>query len=190
MDAYLEKHSLKDNTAILYLAGNGWDSAQGMPGMRAKLSPYELGVRTPMFVRWPAKVKPHRDDVTLASIVDFVPTILKMAGTKFPSDLPGLDLTDRAAMMARKSIFVEAYAHDIANLKDPANSLNARVVINGWSKLLIPGAGSPTMARAASPKVPELFDLKSDPAETNNLSEKNPQEVQRLLKLLDAWWKP
>ena len=52
-------------------------------GTARKLSPYELGIRTPMFVRWPGKVNPLRDDETLASIIDFVPTILTARGAKF-----------------------------------------------------------------------------------------------------------
>jgi arylsulfatase A-like enzyme len=71
LDAYLQKEGLKENTVILYLADNGWDAELGYDGTRAKLSPFELGIRTPMFIRWPGKVKPLRDDETLASILEF-----------------------------------------------------------------------------------------------------------------------
>lgn len=68
--------NLTENTVIIYLADNGWEAEQGN---RAKLSPYEMGIRTPMFVRWLGKVKPLRDDETLASILDFVPAVLAAA---------------------------------------------------------------------------------------------------------------
>ena len=87
MDAYLEKNGLKENTVILYLADNGWDAAYAQKRDRSKLSPYELGIRTPMFVRWPAKVEPARDDETLAHVIDFAPTILSLTSAKNPGDL-------------------------------------------------------------------------------------------------------
>lgn len=187
LDEYLSKHKLTENTVILYLADNGWGAADG-PGNRSKLSPYELGIRTPMFVRWPAKVKPQRDDETLASIIDFAPTILKIADAKAPSDLPGLDLLHREAMTARKSITVEAYTHDIADLAAPDMSLVTQVVIDGWSKLLIPGAVRPDKAYTSAPAEMELFDLKTDPLEVTNIAAKHPDEVKRLQEIQKAIW--
>ncbi len=167
LDSYLAQKHLTDNTVIIYLADNGWDAEQGR---RAKLSPYEMGIRTPMFIRWPGKVKPLRDDETLASIIDFVPTVLTACGLQVPPDLTGLNLLDRPAMTARNSVFVEAYTHDIADLGEPSKSLVARVVISGWSKLIIPGTVGPDKAYVSGPKEIELFDLKSDPLEKHNLA--------------------
>ncbi len=188
LDAHLAKNKLTENTVILYLADNGWGAADG-PGKRAKLSPYELGIRTPMFVRWPGKVKPQRDDETLASIVDFPHTILKLADAKAPADLSGLDLLDRDAMMARKSVFVEAYTHDISDLTQPAKSLVTRVVIDGWSKLLLPTSIRPDKAYPSAPTEIELFDLKADPLEKTNVAASRADEVRRLQAIQDAAWK-
>ena len=183
LDSYLVKNNLADNTVIIYLADNGWDAEQGG---RAKLSPYEMGIRTPMFVRWPAKVKPLRDDETLASVIDFVPTVLTACGLKVPTDLPGLNLLDRPAMTARKSVFVEAYTHDIIELGKPTKSLVAQVVINGWSKLIIPGTVRPDKAFASSPKGIELFDLKIDPLEKHDLAPTRADEVKRLQAIQES----
>jgi uncharacterized sulfatase len=189
LDAHLTKNQLAENTIILYLADNGWDAAYGHDRNRSKLSPYELGIRTPMFVRWPGKVKPERDEQALASIIDFAPTILKMAGAKAPADLPGLDLTDRSAMAARESIQIEAYTHDIADLGQPAKSLIAQVVLSGWSKLLIPGPATPDRPFSGAPKEIELFDLKADPLEKTNIAADKPDEVKRLRQMQDTAWK-
>jgi uncharacterized sulfatase len=189
LDEYLKSKQLADNTVILYLTDNGWDASLGRSSKRSKLSPYELGIRTPMFVRWPGKVEPRRDDETLASIIDFAPTILKLAGVKAPADLPGLNLLDDAAMRSRKSVFVEAYTHDIADLSAPPKSLIAQVVISGWSKLVIPGPARPDKPHSSAPAEIELFDLKSDPLEKVNIAAKNPDEVKRLQAIQDAAWK-
>lgn len=190
LDDYLIKNKLAENTVILYLADNGWNAEGGLGrSARAKLTPYELGIRTPMFVRWPARVKPIRDDETLASVIDFAPTILAAAGLKGPADLPGLNLMDREAMTARKSIFVESYTHNIDDLKAPAKSLVAKVVVDGWSKLLIPGVAKDTKGTAAPTEL-ELFDLKSDPLEKTNLAKNRVEEVQRLQAIQHGAWKP
>lgn len=188
LDEHLAKNKLSENTVILYLADNGWGAADA-PGKRSKLSPYELGIRTPMFVRWPGKVKPLRDDETLASIVDFPRTILKIADTKTPGDLSGLDLLDREAMTARKSVFIEAYTHDIFDLAQPAKSLVTRVVIDGWSKLLLPATMKPDKAYPSAPTEIELFDLKADPLEKTNVAANRDDEVKRLQEIQNTAWK-
>jgi len=190
LDEYLEKNGLKENTVILYLADNGWDAEYAHDRDRSKLSPYELGIRTPMFVRWPGKVKPLRDDETLAHIIDFVPTILDITGAKNPGDLPGLNLTDRDALKKRSTVFVEAYTHDIADLDAPEKSLIARVVIDGWWKLIIPGPVKPDRPFAGVPDKVSLFDLKADPLEKNNVAEANPEVVKRLKGLQKTEWNP
>jgi uncharacterized sulfatase len=190
LDQWLDKKGLKENTVILYLADNGWDPEHGYGGGRAKLTPYEKGIRTPMFVRWPGKVAPARDEETLASILDFVPTILNVAGVKAPETLPGLDLRDREAMKARKTIFVEAYRHDIMDLADPAKSQVGLTVIDGWMKLIVPGPVKHDDSKkkfAALAGGIELFDLKNDPGEKTNLAEKKPEEVVRLKGLVDGY---
>lgn len=189
LDAYLEKNGLKENTVILYLADNGWDAEYAHDHDRAKLSPYELGIRTPMFVRWPGKVKPLRDDETLAHIIDFAPTILDITGAKAPDDLPGLKLTDREAMAARKSITIEAYTHDIADLDDPSKSLIASVVIDGWTKLIVPGPVKPDRSFSGVPAATVLFDLKADPLEKNDLAAERPGDVARLEAIWKEAWK-
>jgi uncharacterized sulfatase len=189
LDNYLENKGLRENTVILYLSDNGWDPNHGYKGGRAKLTPYENGIRTPMFVRWPGKVKPERDEQTLASILDFAPTILNVAGVKAPEQLPGLDLRDHAAMKARKSIMVEAYRHDIMDLSNPVESLVARTVIDGWMKLIVPGPVKHHESKrnfAALTGGIELFDLKNDPLERVNLAEEKPQETARLKAMLEA----
>jgi uncharacterized sulfatase len=186
LDNYLKEKNLADNTIILYLADNGWDGPGMENSKRAKLSPYERGVRSPMFVRWPARVKPLRDDGTLASIVDFAPTILEAAGVKAPADLPGLDLLDRPAMTARNSVFVEAYTHDIADLAAPAKSLVSHVVVSGTYKLVVPGKARPDRKSFSASTEIELFDLKTDPLETKNLAAEKPEEVKRLRAMLPA----
>ncbi|MFM7181483.1 MAG: sulfatase [Verrucomicrobiales bacterium] len=187
VDAYLDKKGIKDNTLIIYLSDNGWDPLNGYEGGRAKLTPYENGIRTPIFVRWPGKVEPKRDESTPASIVDVMPTMLKAAGIEVPAALPGIDLGDQEAMAKRNSVEIESYTHDIVELDAPEKSLTARVLIDGWTKLIVPGPvkmEGPKAKFATIAGVDELFDLKADPKETRNLATEKPDEVKRLKALL------
>jgi hypothetical protein len=94
-------------------------------------------------------------------------------------------------MTARKSVFVEAYTHNIWDLADPSKSLMATVTIDGWSKLITPtGLRDERYACAGVPEKPALFDLQKDPLEKNDLSESRPEEVQRLQALQDTVWNP
>lgn len=188
LDAYLTHHQLAENTVIVYLSDNGWDAAKAHDGHRSKLSPYELGIRTPIFVRWPAKLKPKRDETTLASIIDVVPTLLDIAGIEKPSALPGLNLMDQEEMKKRNAITIEAYTHDIADLADPKKSLIAHVVLSAWSKLLVPGPAKPDRPFSTAPQSPELFNLQLDPLETNNLATERVEEVKRLESIRVSGW--
>ena len=138
-----------------------------------------------MFVRWPGKVTPHRDDETLAHILDFTTTILDITGAKNPGDLPGLNLMDQEALKARDTVFVEAYTHDIADLQDPAKSRIADVVIEGWWKLIVPGSAKADRPFSTVPADVALFDLKNDPLEKNDLAKEHPEIVAKLKAKLE-----
>ncbi len=188
LDEHLRARGVFDDTLVVYVADNGWDAAAALGSRRAKLTPYELGIRTPILVRWPGRVQAARDEEHLASILDVVPTILGAAGVAAPAPLPGIDLRDRQAVAARRTIFVEAFTHDVLDLADPRRSVTAQVVIDGWHKLILPGTTRPQRAHAAAPTAPELFDLRADPLETTNLADRLPDTVARLQALQQAFW--
>jgi len=191
LENYLKENQLKENTVIIYLADNGWDAAHNMwKSYRAKLSPYEKGIRTPIMIRWPGEVSPEMDLVTLAHVTDLPKTILDITGAKDLGDLPGLNLMDRDAMKSRRTVFVEAYNHDMADLSKPAKSLFANVVIHDWWKLLLPGPATPDRAFATAPQGIELYNLETDPYEEINVAAEHPEVVQQLQALQMEQWNP
>lgn len=190
LEDYLQKNNLIENTVIIYIADNGWNPEHGTKEGRFKMSPYEGGIRTPIFIRWPGKVHPEMDETTLAHVTDVTKTILEITGAKDPGGLPGLNLMDRKAMKERETVFVEAYTHDIFDLKDPRKSLFTYVVIDGWWKLLMPTDVKPQRSFATQPDGPELYDLKNDPLEKKNLADKHPDVVAKLKQLQLKHWNP
>lgn len=184
---YLEEKKLRDDTIVVYVTDNGWiqDPAKAnRHASRSKLTPYEGGVRTPIMVNWRGKVQPRRDQENLASTVDLWPTLASLLKTKTPEGLPGIDLTDSAAVAARRAVYGEQFAHNIANVDAPTQSLEHRWIIEGEWKLIVPDPRNCPDAK------PELYQVSRDPGETSDLAAAEPAKVKELSGKLDGWWKP
>lgn len=85
--ARLEVLGVLDETLILYLSDNGWDSSGrgetvGLGGPKGKGTLFELGVRTPLIVSLPGVVGAGRRDDRLVSLLDVHPTLIDFAGGK------------------------------------------------------------------------------------------------------------
>lgn len=180
---YLDQNGLTDNTVVVFLADNGWIQEPNADRFapRSKQSQYEGGLRTPLLVRWPGKVQPRRVEQPVLSL-DIVPTVCAATGVKAPQGLPGVNLLDEKARGARKAIFGECFTHNAVDLHEPASSLRWRWAIEGDWKLIVPAPQNEPDGKI------ELYDLARDPAEATNLASSEPDRVQRMTKLLDAWW--
>ncbi len=182
---HLDDKGLRGNTIVVYVSDNGWitNPQTGRYADKSKQSQYDGGLRSPIMLRWPAKVQPKMTD-DLASSLDFAPTLLKAAGLEPTKDMPGLNLLDEAAISARKTLYGECFTHNFVDLNVPASSLKWRWIIDGHSKLIIPN-------KANQPDdVVELYDLKADPTEEKNIAGEQAAKVTELTAKLDAWWKP
>jgi uncharacterized sulfatase len=178
---HLDKQGLAANTIVLYVTDNGWLQNEEKRGsIRSKLSPYDAGVRTPIMIRWPGKVKPASSD-ELALSLDLAPTILTAAGLQPPAEMPGINLLDAEAVRARRTIHGECFKHDMVDVNNPAKSLLWRWLIDGRWKLIVP---------AQADKNAELYDIVADPYEKMEVAAKNADVVKELRGKLDSWWKP
>ena len=82
-------------------------------------------------------------------------------------------------------------SHDVVDLDDPEKTLLYRWVIKGDWKLLRSYDGIITKYHSSHPKIagPQLFNLKDDPNENNNLASQNPKMVKKLDAELNKWYK-
>jgi uncharacterized sulfatase len=108
--------------------------------------------------------------------------------------MQGINLLDvcHGKPIARDVIFGESFAHDIADINDPEQSLLYRWCIEGHWKLLLTydgKLGRYAAIHASRPEHPQLFDLQEDPFETKNLAADHPEIVKRLTEKIDGWWK-
>ncbi len=179
---YLDREGLAKDTIVVYVSDNGWitDPKTGRYAPRSKQSPYDGGLRSPIMVRWPAKLAPKASDTPVSSL-DFFPTILKACGVPLPKDLPGVDLADASAVKARKVLTGECFTHNFVDQENPASNLRWRWILeDGW-KLIVP---APQNEKGEA----ELYHVSADPNEERNLAAKEPARVAALLEKVDAWW--
>ncbi len=182
---YVENSTSKRETVIIYTTDNGWTQNPDRNGYapRSKRSPYEMGIRTPLMIYWPGKVEPRLDSTTLVSNIDLVPTILASAEVR-EDNLPGINLLDMPNDRNNRTVFAEAFDHDIADIRSPTQSLQYRIAIQNSWKLIEPDAVNAPGAAV------ELFNVETDPHEMTNLASERPDLVEQLKRHLDDWWKP
>jgi arylsulfatase A-like enzyme len=183
--AFLDEQRLADDTIVVYLADNGWiQSTEGdRYAEKSKQSPYDGGLRTPILVRWPAKIAPRTSETPVLSI-DIVPTILAALGRQPTKAMSGVNLVDDRAVQNRATVFGECFTHNAVDLERPAANLRWRWAVSGRWKLIVPDAKNEPDASV------ELYDLTADPHEKQNLASEQKETVARLRGELDAWWQP
>jgi putative heme-binding domain-containing protein len=182
---FLDERKLAENTIVVYVTDNGWiqDPHGNNYAPKSKQSPFDTGLRTPITLRLPGKIKPRVSD-DLAISIDLAPTLLKLCGISPTAEMQGIDLLDDAAVAARKQIFGEIFTHNAVDVHDPASSLRFRWTVAGDWKLILPNpANEPN-------SVVQLFNLANDEFETTNIAADHADVVTKLTATLDAWWKP
>jgi uncharacterized sulfatase len=126
--------------------------------------------------------------------VDLAPTILAAAGISAPPELQGIDLRDQARLTRRNAAFGATFIHTSIDVERPEANLKYRWVVRGRWKLIEPYR--PNLKLVLWDRFPatgwsqqtELFDITGDPYEKSNLANSNPERVQELRRILDAWW--
>ncbi|MBL9095045.1 MAG: sulfatase [Planctomycetaceae bacterium] len=180
---FLDERKLSDDTIVVFVVDNGWIQEPNAPryAPKSKQSQYDGGLRTPIMIRWPGRVKPATTDA-LASSIDIAPTLLKACGIAPVAGMQGLDLLDATAVAGRKQLYGEIFTHNAVDVNSPASSVRFRWTREGNWKLIVPDATNEPAGTV------ELFDLAADEAETKNLASAEPERVAALRKSLDAWW--
>lgn len=84
----IDKYLDANNTLVMYTSDHGfaWPFA--------KWSLYETGIRTPLLVAWPGKIKPNTTADALVSWIDIVPTLIELAGGVPPTNIGGDSFAD------------------------------------------------------------------------------------------------
>ncbi|WP_414663642.1 sulfatase [Horticoccus sp. 23ND18S-11] len=183
--AKLDALGLRETTLVIFYSDNGGllaDAAQ-TPWRGGKAQLYEGGIRVPLVMRWPGVIAPGRTSAVPVTSVDFFPTFLELSGTPAARDavIDGASLVSvirGGAEPKRDAIFWHYPHYHAAGIHGPAGAIRA----GDWKLIeyyetTLTGQGAAT----------ELFDLRNDPAETNNLAAADPKRVARLIEQLRSW---
>jgi arylsulfatase A len=190
--AKLDELKLADNTLVLFTSDNGPETLNryknanrswGSPGeLRAmKLWLYEGGIRVPGIVRWPAAKQRGKTIAEPVCNLDFLPTFLELAGV----DVPNGRTFDGASFVSllRGESHVERstplYWHYIHALGEPRAALRSGdwMILGKWD------AKTPqTIAAGKKAKLTsfELYNLRDDIGQKNDLAAKEPEKLKQL----------
>ena len=198
---HLDQKGVTDNTLIFYICDNGWaapstnadDPDQQLWkgfALRSKCSPYENGIRTPIMVSWPGKLKPGKAN-EFAHAIDFFPTVASAAGINIPPNLPGLNLASKEARQQRKRVFGVTHATHNITLGNPDDTLQYLWCVDDEWKLIVRHHGKDTTKYHVLhvwDKAPvRLYRIKDDPHEKNDIASEHPEVVSRLKKEIETW---
>lgn len=187
----LEELSLKENTIIIFTSDNGGiRSISTQEPLRAgKGSYYEGGIRVPCTIKWPGTDMAGEIIGEPISNLDFFPTFMELLNVDIPnyvSDgkslmplLSGRDMGERP-LFWHFPIYLEAYDPEMDDGRDPLfRTRPGSVVMQGDWKLHY----------YYEDNAIELYNLRDDIGERNNLEASNPAKVKELLSLLKVWLK-
>ena len=139
---------------------------------------YEGGIRVPLFVKWADQLKPRVDDESIILGMDVFPTLLELATNK---TVKGLDGKSYASVLKGKDNWKNRTVFWI--------SRNARPHSTGDSKMAVVRSGDYKLIEYLENKELELYNLKEDISEEDNLLEKEPAKKDQMYMLLRDWKK-
>jgi arylsulfatase A len=177
----LEESKLSEQTIIIFTSDNGGHlpTTSNVPLRVGKGSCYEGGTRVPMIVYWPGVTKAGSLNETPVISMDIYPTILEMAGVKDvvghkPDGVSLVPLLRQGGSLKRDALFWH-YPH--YQLYQQGGTKPYSAVRKGDFKLL----------EFHDDMRVELYDLKNDIGELNDLAMKMPEKRDELRKTLHAW---
>jgi arylsulfatase A-like enzyme len=175
----LDELNLTDSTIVFFTSDNGglMGKTSNAPLRSGKGYPYEGGIREPVIVRWPKVVKPGTVSHEPVTSVDYFPTICEAAGVPLPGDrdIDGISILGHLKSGGAKKLDREAIYWHFPHYR--GNIVPYSIIRAGDWKLI----------KRYDGKTFELFNLKADLSEENDLSEEMPEKVKELDTKLSNW---
>ncbi|MBI4624831.1 MAG: arylsulfatase [Verrucomicrobia bacterium] len=181
--ALLKKLDIDDNTIVFFTSDNGpqpgawkdifvefFDGAAGLRG--AKTNFYEGGIREPMIVRWPGRIRPGSTSDHLGYFPDVMPTLAELAGAT--ARLPKTDgisivptLLGQKGQQQHEFLYWEAASANQTIIQHAVRWGDWKAIKDG-------------------PKAKwELFNLKTDEKETTDVIDRHPDVMKRIAFIIE-----
>jgi arylsulfatase A len=198
MDA-IEESGEKDNTILIFTSDNGCSPWADFPALNAlghdpsyifrghKADLFDGGHRIPCLMQWPDKIKNPSVITQTICLTDFMATLAEITGYSISDN----EAEDSYSLLPA---ILDPRDEKIIREATVSHSINGSFTIRqgDWKLLFAAGSGGWSSPRPGSkeeeglPPV-QLYNLKSDPSETDNVQEKYPEIVHKLTALLKKY---
>ena len=172
---WLTKNNLNESTLVAFIGDHG-ESLGEHREMGHGFFIYDATVAVPFILKTPYRKLQGRRVAAQVRTIDLMPTLLDLLGVEIPETVQGESLLDLCSGRS-KDLGLMAYSESFY----PRHHF-------GWSDLKSLRNGS--LHFIAAPR-PELYDLRTDPSQTDNLASRRPDEVRdlerQLQELLDRF---
>ncbi len=192
--ACLARNGLDKNTLVMFSSDNGPVVDDGYKDQAAeklgshkpagplrggKYSNFDGGTRVPFLVRWPGRVKADTISNALVSQVDLLSTFAALTGGKLPAEAGPDSLNVLPALLGDSKTARETLVEHSGTLG----------LVEGDWKVIEPSARerlqrNTNSETGAAPK-PQLYNLTDDIGEKNNLADKYPERVAKMMATLE-----
>jgi arylsulfatase A-like enzyme len=167
---------IDDHTIVFFSSDNGphkeggadptfFRSAGPLRGIKRDL--YEGGIRVPMIVRWPGRVKAGAVSDQVWAFWDFLPTAAELAGLPAPPKIDGISIAP--TLLGEKAAGRPQRDHEFLYWEFHEGGFRQAVRMGNWKAV-----------RLAPNKPLELYDLKSDIGEGHNVAGEHPDVVAKM----------
>jgi len=196
----LESHDIENETLVIFTSDNGCSPEADFQELAAyghipsykfrghKADIYEGGHRVPFVVRWPGNIQAGSRNQNVICLTDLIATVADITGAKLDVSA-GVDSYSLLPALLGQS-------------DDPLREATVHHSVNGsfairrgdWKLIMCPGSGGWSDPKPQSPGIEDLpplqlYDLKKDAGETENLLEQYPEVVEELSGLLEKYIK-
>ena len=181
--AKLKELGLDNNTLVMFTSDNGPHKEGGAdptffnssgPLQAYKRALYEGGIRVPMIARWPGRIKAGSVSNHVSAFWDFLPTCCELVGVKAPEGIDGVSMVP--ALLGRPG---EQREHEFLYWEFHEQGKRQAVRMGDWKGI--------RQNVAKNPNGPiELYNLKNDIGEKNNVAVRNPAIVTKIEAYMKA----
>lgn len=188
----LKDHGIADNTLLIFTSDNGGfgKATFNAPLKGSKGGFYEGGIRVPLCMSWPGVIKSDSVCQTPVTFVDVMPTLAELTGAPLPQNQP-VDGVSIAPLLAGKTIPERAifwhYPFYLSGaLKTKPVFGTDRMYWRGTPCSII-RKGDWKLMQFFETETTELYNIKNDIGEAQDLADTHPQKVEEMLDLLERW---
>jgi len=179
----LEELGLEGNTLVMFSSDNGatytggvdaeyFGSSAGLRGLKGSV--YEGGIRVPMIARWPEHIEPGSVTDHVSAFWDVMPTLADVAQVSSPAGIDGTSFLPTLLGEPNQPPH-EALYWEYHGLWNGAQGVRT----GGWKGVRLGGHDDPDAPI-------ELYDLRTDPSETNDVASSHPEEVDRIRAIMES----